>query len=47
VLLAPGDIIFVTDHPIEDFGEVVQVIAPILSVGLSTAILATTLSATK
>jgi polysaccharide export outer membrane protein len=35
VMLRPGDIIFVTDHAIEDFNEVMGVIAPALSLGLS------------
>jgi polysaccharide export outer membrane protein len=46
VLLAPGDIIFVTDHRIEDIGEVVALVAPVLSLGLSTALLTTTLTRT-
>jgi protein involved in polysaccharide export with SLBB domain len=35
VLMQPGDIIFVADHPIEDFNEVMGVISPVLAVGLS------------
>jgi polysaccharide biosynthesis/export protein len=46
VLLLPGDIIFVTDHPIEDLGEVVSLIAPILSLGLTGTLLAVTLNRT-
>ncbi len=46
VLLQPGDIIFVTDHPIEDIGEVVGLVAPVLSLGLSSALLAVTLNRT-
>jgi len=42
VLMRPGDIVFVTDHPIEDLGEVVGVISPILSLGLTTAVLVPT-----
>jgi len=44
VLLQPGDIIFVTDHPIEDVGEVVSLIAPILSLGLTGSLFAVTLN---
>ena len=40
VVLQPGDIIFVTDHWIEDFSEVMGVIAPVLSLGLSSVALA-------
>ncbi|MDD9933054.1 MAG: SLBB domain-containing protein [Myxococcales bacterium] len=43
VLLRPGDIVFVTDHPIEDFGEVMAVIAPALTLGLSSVALGLTL----
>lgn len=43
VLLQPGDIIFVTDHPIEDIGEVLAVVAPALSLGFSSLALAVTL----
>jgi polysaccharide export outer membrane protein len=39
VMLRPGDIVFVTDHPIEDFNEVMGTIAPALSIGLSGAAL--------
>lgn len=46
VLLQPGDIIFVTDHPIEDLGEVVSLVAPILSLGLTGSVLAVTLNRT-
>jgi polysaccharide biosynthesis/export protein len=45
VALQPGDIIFVTDHPIEDIGEVLGVISPALTLGVSTALLVTTLDA--
>ena len=41
VALRPGDIIFVTDDPIEDIGEIVGLIAPPLTLGLSTAALIT------
>lgn len=44
VALQPGDIIFVTDHAIEDIGEVLGVISPALTLGVSTALLATTLN---
>jgi polysaccharide biosynthesis/export protein len=43
VALRPGDIIFVTDHPIEDIGEVMAIVAPILSLGLTTALFVTAL----
>lgn len=43
VALQPGDIVFVTDHAIEDIGEVMAVVSPALSLGLSTALLAITL----
>ena len=43
VLLQPGDIIFVTDHPIEDIGEVLSVISPALSLGFSSLALAISL----
>jgi len=46
VLLQPGDIIFVTDHPIEDLGEVVSLVAPILSLGLTGSLFAVTLNRT-
>jgi len=39
VLLRPGDIIFVTDHPIEDLGEVMAVVTPVLSLGVTSAAL--------
>ena len=32
-----GDIVFVTDDPIEDIGEVMALISPVLSLGLSSA----------
>lgn len=35
VTMQPGDIVFVTDHRIEDIGEVVALVSPILSLGLS------------
>jgi polysaccharide biosynthesis/export protein len=35
VELYPGDVVFVTDHLIEDFGEVVSIITPFVSLGLS------------
>ena len=37
VLMQQGDIVFVTDDPIEDFGEVMSLISPLLSLGLSSA----------
>ncbi|HKU41495.1 MAG TPA: polysaccharide biosynthesis/export family protein [Polyangiales bacterium] len=40
VELYPGDVVFVTDHWIEDFGEVVNAIAPIISLSFSAAALA-------
>lgn len=44
VLLQPGDIIFVTDDPIEDVGEVIALIAPILSLGVSSTLVAVSVS---
>jgi polysaccharide export outer membrane protein len=45
VVLEPGDIVYVTDHWIADFGEVLDRLGPILStavtVGLTTAIIVT------
>lgn len=38
VTMAPGDIVFVTDHRIEDIGEVLALVTPILSLGLSVAL---------
>jgi polysaccharide export outer membrane protein len=46
VLLQAGDIIFVTDDPIEDIGEVMALIAPIVSLGFSGALIGVTLSRT-
>jgi protein involved in polysaccharide export with SLBB domain len=43
VMLQPGDIIFVTDDPIEDIGEVLGVVSPLLTLGITTALLVTTL----
>ncbi|MDH5675417.1 MAG: SLBB domain-containing protein [Myxococcales bacterium] len=43
VVLQPGDIIFVTDHFIEDFSEVMAAITPALSLGLTSAALAITI----
>lgn len=40
VELYPGDVVFVTDHWIEDFGEVVAAIAPIIALSFSAAALA-------
>jgi polysaccharide export outer membrane protein len=34
VALAPGDVVFVQDHPMEDAGEVFGVLAPLLTVGV-------------
>jgi polysaccharide export outer membrane protein len=44
VMLQPGDIIFVSDDPIEDIGEVISVISPVLSLGITTALFVTTVS---
>jgi protein involved in polysaccharide export with SLBB domain len=44
VALQPGDIIFVTDDPIEDIGEVIGLISPPLTLGISTAALVTSLN---
>jgi polysaccharide export outer membrane protein len=35
VALAPGDVLFVQDHPMEDAGEVLGLLLPIFSVGIS------------
>lgn len=43
VELYPGDVIFVTDHWIEDFGEVTNLLAPLVSIGFSVATLAVAL----
>jgi polysaccharide export outer membrane protein len=40
VMLQPGDIIFVSDHFIEDLGEVVRIVAPMLSLGVTSTALA-------
>jgi len=44
VSLQPGDIIFVTDHAIEDIGEVLSVVSPALSLGFSSLALAISLN---
>jgi polysaccharide export outer membrane protein len=44
VELYPGDVIWVTDHWVEDFGEVIGVIGPIVSVTFSASALAVALS---
>ena len=43
VELYPGDVVFVTDHWIEDFGEVMAALAPIISLTFSAAALAVAL----
>jgi polysaccharide export outer membrane protein len=43
VELYPGDVIFVTDHWIEDLGEVSNLLAPFVSIGFSVATLAVAL----
>lgn len=35
VALASGDVVFVTDHAVEDAGEVVRLVAPVVVVGLT------------
>jgi len=40
VALHPGDVIYVTDHPLEDFSEVMIAIGPIVSISLAAATLA-------
>jgi polysaccharide biosynthesis/export protein len=40
VELYPGDVIWVTDHWIEDFGEVTGILAPLVSIALSAATVA-------
>ena len=37
VELYPGDVLFVTDHWIEDFGEITNMIAPLASIAFSVA----------
>jgi polysaccharide biosynthesis/export protein len=44
VELYPGDVVFVTDHWIEDFGEVTAVLAPIVSMAFSAAALTVALN---
>lgn len=39
VELYPGDVVFVTDHWVEDFTEVTAMFAPLISIGLSTTAL--------
>jgi polysaccharide export outer membrane protein len=34
-VLEPGDVVFVTDHPMEDVGEVVALVAPLASISLA------------
>jgi polysaccharide biosynthesis/export protein len=41
--LYPGDVVFVTDHWIEDFGEVMSALGPIFSLSFSAAALAVAL----
>jgi hypothetical protein len=45
VELYPGDLIWVTDHWIDDFGEVIGVIGPLISLTFSASALAVALSA--
>jgi hypothetical protein len=40
VELYPGDVVFVTDHWIEDFGEVMSALSPLVSLSFSAAALA-------
>lgn len=47
VELYPGDLVWVTDHWIEDFGEVVSVIGPLVSLTFSASALAVALGATN
>jgi polysaccharide export outer membrane protein len=44
VELYPGDVIYVTDHWIQDFGEIIAIIAPIVSLTFSASALAVALS---
>lgn len=44
VALQPGDIVFVTDHWIADFGEVLSRLSPILSAGVTIGVTAAVLS---
>jgi protein involved in polysaccharide export with SLBB domain len=45
VALHPGDVIYVTDHPLEDFSEVMAAIGPIVSISLAAATLALAIQA--
>lgn len=45
VELYPGDLVWVTDHWIEDFGEVINVIGPLIAVTFSASALAVALGA--
>jgi polysaccharide export outer membrane protein len=45
VALHPGDVVYVTDHPLEDFSEVMAAIGPIVSISLAVATLALALQA--
>jgi protein involved in polysaccharide export with SLBB domain len=47
VELYPGDVVFVTDHWIEDFGEVMAAIAPLISLSFSAAALAVALQSDR
>lgn len=44
VELYPGDVVFVTDHWIEDFGEVMSALSPLVSLSFSAAALAIALN---
>lgn len=47
VVLAPGDVVYVTDHWIASFGEVMERFGPILSIGVAVATVAITISLTQ
>ncbi len=44
VELYPGDVVYVTDHWLENFGEIVAIVAPIVSLAFSASALAVALS---
>lgn len=47
VVLAPGDVVYVTDHWIAGFGEVLERLGPILSIGVAVGTVALTVYLTK
>jgi polysaccharide export outer membrane protein len=47
VVLAPGDVVYVPDHWVASFGEVMERFGPILSIGVAVATVAITISLTQ